>query len=54
MIAYRQAQEPLIKGTMQIVAQEEGFFAVIRETKSSRMFVAFNLSDRAFTTETPT
>ncbi len=45
MIAYRQAQEPLIKGTMQIVAQEEGFFAVIRETKSSRMFVASNLSD---------
>lgn len=47
MIAYRQAHEALGKGTFEIAAVEDEFFAVIREVQGERMFVAFNLSDKA-------
>ena len=45
MIAYRQSHEPLGKGTFEIAAFDDAFFAVIREVQGERMFVAFNLSD---------
>ncbi|MEL7152050.1 MAG: alpha-amylase family glycosyl hydrolase [Pseudomonadota bacterium] len=45
MIAYRQSHEALGKGTFEIAAFDDAFFAVIREVQGERMFVAFNLSD---------
>ncbi len=47
MIAYRKAQPVLGKGTFEIVAAEEEYFAIRREFGDTAMFVAFNLSDTA-------
>ena len=46
MISYRKANAALGKGSFEIVAAEEEYFAVRREHKSGAMFAAFNLSDK--------
>ncbi|MGR3511889.1 MAG: alpha-amylase family glycosyl hydrolase [Paracoccaceae bacterium] len=53
MIAYRQTHAPLGKGTFEIAAFDDTFFAVIREVQGQRMFVAFNLSDEPRTVDLP-
>ncbi|MEM6388156.1 MAG: alpha-amylase family glycosyl hydrolase [Pseudomonadota bacterium] len=53
MIAFRQANKVLGKGSFEFVTVEDSYLAVIRAMEGTRMFVAFNLSDNARTVALP-
>ncbi len=54
MIAYRKTRAPLIKGTFELVTTEDSYLAAIREHGGTRMFCAFNLSDKPRAVDLPT
>ena len=53
MIAYRKTNPALVKGTFEIVGDDETYLAILREFGDQRIFVAFNLSDNTREVDLP-